>query len=295
MSIYKAYKLLPENRYSNYIKPWTKHSSNPILNPGTSGQWDDNWIYGADVIKDESDYKMWYCASDGSNDRIGYATSGDSVTWTKSGSNPVLNLGGGGQWDDSVVDNPCVIKDGTDYKMWYTGAGTTGQIGYATSGDGIAWTKSGSNPILTVGTGGQWDDAGAIYPAIVKDGPTDYKMWYSGNDGSNYRIGYATSGDGIAWTKYGSNPILDLGTGGQWDDAGVSSQTVIKDGSYKMWYMGFDGANQSIGYATSGDGISWSKYGSVLAVGNNTEWDDTYLHIPRVLKDNNIYRMYYGG
>jgi hypothetical protein len=30
-------------------------------------------------------------------------------------------------------------------------------------------------------------------------------MWYTGEDGSNWRIYYATSGDGLTWTKYDNN------------------------------------------------------------------------------------------
>ena len=49
-------------------------------------------------------------------------------------------------------------------------------------------------------------------------------MWYGASDGDNFRIGYATSSDGIAWTKYDdpsttappyaeSDPVLGLGPG----------------------------------------------------------------------------------
>jgi hypothetical protein len=43
-----------------------------------------------------------------------------------------------------------VLFDGTTYKMWYAGgnASWTGQIGYATSPDGITWTKN-PNPVIT--------------------------------------------------------------------------------------------------------------------------------------------------
>ena len=74
-------------------------------------------------------------------------------------------------------------------------------------------------------------------------------MWYSGHDGSHIRIGYATSSDGINWTKHGI--VLDLGASGEWDDYYVSCPCVIKDddGTYKMWYSGHDGSHIRIGYA----------------------------------------------
>jgi len=67
-------------------------------------------------------------------------------------------------------------------------------------------------------------------------------MWYGGYNGTNYQIGYATSSDGISWTKYGANPVLRLSSSG-WDNAYVRDPSVIKetDGTYKMWYNGYNG------------------------------------------------------
>ena len=47
-------------------------------------------------------------------------------------------------------------------------------------------------------------------------------MWYSGNDENTTRIGYATSSDGINWTK-NANYILDKGIEGSWDATIVTS------------------------------------------------------------------------
>jgi len=77
-------------------------------------------------------------------------------------------------------------------------------------------------------------------------------MWYTGNDGADQRIGYATSSDGVDWTKDANNPVLDLGSAGSWDDVHVFIPWVIDDGStFHMWYTGNDGTNLlRIGYAT---------------------------------------------
>ena len=37
-------------------------------------------------------------------------------------------------------------------------------------------------------------------------------------DNKDYRIGHATSPDGINWTKDANNPVLDLGPTGYWDN-----------------------------------------------------------------------------
>jgi predicted GH43/DUF377 family glycosyl hydrolase len=229
------------------------------------------------------------------------ADTENSSDFTKSDSNPVLNLGAGGTWDDAHVYAPSVLKDndGT-YKMWYSGHdGSTLRIGYATSPDGITWTKYSGNPVLNIGGVGAWDDAHVAYPSVLKDSDGTYKMWYSGHDGASWRIGYATSTDGVNWTKYSSNPVLNLGASGTWDDAHVLTGKVIKEnGVYKMWYAGHDGSRWRIGYATSTDGVNWTKYSSnpVLNLGAGGTWDDAHVYISMVMRDSDdIYKMWYTG
>ena len=137
--------------------------------------------------------------------------------------------------------------------MWYTGNdGSVYRIGYATSTDGIEWEKRPNSPVLDLGASGTWDDNHVGFCTVLSDG-TNYQMWYTGHDGSNYRIGYATSSNGIEWEKHPDNPVLDMGENGTWDDSDVMAPTVLLDGTeYKMWYNGMYSHQQSrIGYATS--------------------------------------------
>jgi len=183
----------------------------------------------------------------------------------------------------------------SDIQMWYGGNdGTNWRLGYSTSADGITWAKQGM--VLDLGAGGQWDDTHLEAPYVIKESNTSYKMWYGGFDGTNWRIGYATSTDGITWAKQGM--VLDLGTSGQWDDADVWSPCVIKESAtvYKMWYTGLDGTNYRIGYATSTDGITWTKQGMVLDLGTSGQWDDYHVWVPWVIKQHgSLYQMWYTG
>jgi sucrose-6-phosphate hydrolase SacC (GH32 family) len=157
---------------------------------------------------------MWYTGMDSDGKfRIGYATSSDGINWKKYAGNPVLNLGSTGTWDSDVVRVNAVIKDGMTYRMWYVGNGHN-RIGYATSTDGTHWTKYAGNPVLDVGSSPGWDQGLVSFAGIIFDSGV-YKMWYSGGgatvfDGS-VRIGYATSPDGIRWTRYPGNPVLYVG------------------------------------------------------------------------------------
>jgi uncharacterized repeat protein (TIGR01451 family) len=132
--------------------------------------------------------------------------------------------------------------------MWYSGQNVNQYIGYATSNDGIAWTKHPGNPVMDLGPSGAWDDAHLETPSVLRDNQ-GYQMWYTGF-GTIRRIGYARSPDGITWTKFVGNPVLDVGASGEWDEVRVAHPSVLfDDGVYKMWYYG--GQPQRIGYATS--------------------------------------------
>ena len=188
---------------------WEKYPGNPVLDLGESGTWDDYYVHSLTILFDGTKYQMWYTGDDDSSTRhkIGYATSADGIVWVKYPENPVLDPGASGTWDDYAVSDPTILFDGTSYQMWYNGYdGSNFRIGYATSSDGILWNKHLDNPVLDVGANGTWDDYYVHGPTVLFDG-TVYQMWYAGYDGSNYRIGYATSSDGILWNKHPDNPV----------------------------------------------------------------------------------------
>jgi len=62
-----------------------KHGIVTGLDLGAPGSWDDGYHYHQSVLKDNTNYKMWYGASDGGYYRIGLATSASGTTWTKQG------------------------------------------------------------------------------------------------------------------------------------------------------------------------------------------------------------------
>ena len=234
---------------------WEKYPDNPVLSDGIGDTWDGDFVTQPSVLHDGTMFHMWYAGYDGTNMRIGYATSDDGVNWTKNAANPVLDLGESGAWDSTGVSNPFVLHDGTQYCMWYTGYdGTNMRIGYATSDDGVAWSgvlwNKHDNPVLDLGESGSWDSVVISSPTVVLENDV-FQMWYAGYDGDNLTIGYATSSDGMAWTKDASNLILDLGEIGSWDSVGVSSPTVILNGNtYRMWHTGYDGKNIRIGLSS---------------------------------------------
>ena len=175
------------------------------------------------------------------------------------------------------------------------------------------WAKDPNNPVLRRDTviANLPNDLIAISDCwVIKEGAT-YKMWYTCG-GLNYptdtllrsRLCYGESLDGINWTKYAGNPVLDVSYSGGWDSLGVETATVIIDSlaplaeRYKMWYAGqyFNSYRYDIGYAYSADGINWTKHSSpVMQVGISTQWDNGFLEGPSVIKDGSTYKMWYCG
>src|SRR5262245_25797969 len=145
--------------------------------------------------------------------------------------------------------------------MWYEGVPGANQasVGFATSTDGIKWTKYSGNPILVVGPRGAWDDTWCEVSDVVWDGQTFY-MWYRAQnsrwDGGG--IGYAWSPDGKSRTKSPNNPLLarpnpPLGKG---DEHGIEGGlNVLQVGS--EWWVYYAGMvfccpeNMGVNAATS--------------------------------------------
>ncbi len=273
---------------------WQKYQSNPVLT-ATQG-WESGFgVIGPRVLKVGNIYKMYYTGL-GSRFQIGLATSTDGITWTKAASNPILPYGQPGSFDADHVDYPSVIYHNNKYWMWYTGwSSGVRQIGLATSLDGVNWTKYSGNPVLTVGPISAWDAQGAAVPCVIYDGK--FKMWYHGKGLYPQAAGYAESVDGINWQKHAGNPVL-VPLPGSWESNVIGINSVEKVGGiYQMWYGGNDGSTTRFGYAISGDGVRWERFGGnpILSPGTGSAWDSGPLGGFFVLRESNAYKMWYAG
>ncbi len=157
------------------------------VNIGSEGTNDTNSAIGCAVIKENGTYKMWY-AGNGGSWRILYCTSSDGINW--SNFQLVINLSSQGTYDTNAAFWPVVIKENGSYKMWYTGNAINERTIYCTSLNRITWSNFQlSVDINSVGT---FDTNLVSHPWVINDNGTG-KMWYSGFDGTNFRIIYAES------------------------------------------------------------------------------------------------------
>lgn len=82
------------------------------------------------------------------------------------------------------------------FHMWYTAGGYgEWEIGYATSRDGISWSRDGRNPVVRRGERGRWDFLTASFPWVNQAHPDSaFRMWYTGSGTPlEFNIGYACS------------------------------------------------------------------------------------------------------
>lgn len=206
--------------------------------------------------------------------------------------------------DGDSIDGPSVIRTPSGYVMYHAATaedGSASRIFRATSTDGKVWTRVATpNTAVLTPTPGTFDEHGVAAPHVVYDAAdpaTPYRMWYAGRGAVFGAIGYATSLDGITWTKR-AGPVVDHGIGGSADSFAASDPSVIRDGGvWKMWYTGDDSNWKRIAYATSTDGVTWSKGGSVLAPedpGVNANLSEGAF-APTVYKTGSTYVMLFGG
>jgi hypothetical protein len=138
------------------------------------------------------------------------------------------------------------------------------------------WVDYG--PVLETGQEGEWDFfwAGATPASIVKKDDT-YYFYYVAADGyrthdgdARHRsIGVATSPDGIRFTKYAGNPIMNHRPyDGEEEGANSAGVTLDDDGRFVMVYGAAKGPYDLIvadgRYAYSEDGFSFQDRGRAL-------------------------------
>ena len=276
---------------------WFDHPQNPLLQKLNSN-YDSYGVLQAYVFKDENDYKMYFTgAYQNSVTYVFFAKSTDGLSWERVGTTPVLKPGTSGSWDSQHVSSGPAIKVGSEYRLYYNGwADYRNQwhIGLAVSQDGITWEKF-TNPVLTAGQ--SYDYRIGVH-SVLKVG-NEYFMYYGGqsistNEWAEY---IAVSDDGINWTKYREEPILQPEN--DWESTMASHCSVILDnGKFIMIYTGRNKYNvDAIGLAVSDDGFNWVKSPTnpLLTQSNISTYNYYEPAYPNLIKTDDEYRIYYTG
>ncbi len=286
---------------------FTKNSNNPLLSvrrlriPFLS--WDGLWVYHPNIIRKDGKFYMLYTGRGGLRlkHQIGLAMSDDLLIWKKYRQNPVFKIGSAGEWDDEFVAHGYVFSEENKYYMYYSGCPGNiwrEEIGLAISEDLITWQRYGNNPIIRVGKAGTWEGNHVSRCQVIKIN-SKYHLYYAGHDGGGERIGLATSENLHKWKKYASNPVLDLGPKGSWDERSISDPRINSIGKmYVMQYSGYDANGTGrIGFAYSEDSLNWKKFkeNPVIGVGRGRDWDRSEVCRADIIKVKDKWMVFYSG
>ncbi|MDR0714527.1 MAG: hypothetical protein LBF89_09775 [Bacteroidales bacterium] len=116
---------------------WEKHAGNPVFVADSAGKWEQHKVTGAQIIKRENDYLMFYIGfHDEDFAQIGMAKSPDGVgNWTRYKGNPII-FPEPGAWDANACYKPFAIREKDRWLLWYNGRnGALEQIGLAVFND----------------------------------------------------------------------------------------------------------------------------------------------------------------
>ncbi|MBI4361668.1 MAG: hypothetical protein HY558_00685 [Euryarchaeota archaeon] len=207
--------------------------------------------------------------SDGGAIGLAISTDGGKTYSLYNGGKPLVAPGGSTcDWDSRYVISPGVVKVGSTFYMVYEGrsrgypfCGSPGEIGLATSTDGLNWVKRG----IIVGKGGGFESANIGTPFIGYF-KNQFYVFYHGFDNFRSKVGMAYGSNIYALTK-NPGPVMDVGKGKYaWDSYVNTHVSIVQEGSY--YYMAYEGSqdpycdkgNWGWGIARSTDLKNWEKY-----------------------------------
>ncbi len=228
-------------------------------------------------------------------------------------SDPILSLGGLGEFDEFGSYPVSIIRNGAEVRAYYGGwtrcesVPFNVAIGMATSFDGGAtFNKLGTGPILSYSP----DEPFVLSGPKIRRFDEIWYLWYiagrkwkmvDGRAEPVYKIRMASSLDGINWKKLNKD-LIDSRI--EEDEAQASPDVFCANGKYHMFfcyrysshYRGKENGYR-IGYASSSNLIEWLRDDSKAGIEVSAEgWDSEMISYPHVFElDGNTYMLYLGN
>lgn len=286
------------------------------LSAPTGDGWEGDYTWAPYVVYHQGVYHMFFNGFRITSRGIGYATSTDGFHFTRVGDEPVLepdpltmaigavvyvqddgtwvmylvedrhkpNLAGGtvmrytapspsgpwevsnggepvysapeGHWTESIVVRSILIEEDRILLAFHARhADLSADIGILVSDSaGLDFELLSEEPVLSPGNHGDFDGH-AVGAPILFATDEGYEMFYLGMvlefsrltsyEGNNLFFGYATSSDGIHWTREAYNPVIQIT-----QETGFSYSSGLKLGdTYHIFYV-YDAGGSGLGAAT---------------------------------------------
>jgi hypothetical protein len=225
---------------------------------------------------------------------------------------PILDVGKPGTFDADGVMPSCVVRDGDDVLMYYSGwcrlggkAPYNNATGLAVSKDGgVTFARMFDGPILDRTPDEPWS---ATSPAILRT-PVEWRMWYSSGTGwvdvngkleHIYVLKEAFSADGAHWTRQ-NRSLIETKTH---LEAQTRPAVIFLNGRWHMWFsyrgaIAFrtSGETYRLGYAWSDDLITWHRDDDACGINVSPDgWDAQMICYPDVVQVDGRTLMFYNG
>jgi hypothetical protein len=210
------------------------------------------------------------------------------VKWKLRPGNPVFAGEGPGHWDVKIRERGWIMRDGDVYRLWYTGYDGTQEgikrLGYATSPDGLKWTRSAKNPLIA----DRWVEDMTV---VVHDGI--YYMFAEGKDDNHTEL--LTSKDGIDWKREGPLDVRAADGGTQAKRPCGTPTVWIENG---IWYLFYEWNDKGVWLAKTTYPLRqmWVNVQDepVLTTGPG-EYDKDMIAVDQVIRYGGAYYAFYHG
>lgn len=229
----------------------------PILAPGKRGAFDEDGVMASALVHHDGRRLLYYIGWNRAvtvpfRNSIGLAVqSAADGPFVRVADGPVLDRG---LTDPYFVASHDVVIEGATWHMWYLSGldwlpgeppGSTYNLRYALSADGIDWRRHGTVAVDFAHRG----EIAIARPTVRRDGDR-WRMWYCYRGKSfPYRIGYAESEDAVHWSRHDHRAGIAVSEAG-WDSEMVCYPHVFDHGGRR--YMLFNGN----GFGASGIGLA---------------------------------------
>jgi len=227
----------------------------PIIEKAALGNFDDSGVNVTSIVKINGKRRFYYYGWNLGvtvpfRNSIGVAEEDeDEIMMKRLYPGPMMDRS---KEFPNLCATPYVMKEGNAFKMWFASGepwiwmdgkpAVACHIGYAESENGLDWRREKVPAVDHMDT-----DHVVSTPCVLKDNGV-YKMWYSCR-GEKYRIGYAESGDGKAFTRRDEEVGIGVSEDG-WDSDMVCYPCVFDlRGARYMIYCGNEYGKTGFGLA----------------------------------------------
>ena len=186
-------------------------------------------------------------------------------------------------WDRNIRERGYILREEDGYHLWYTGYNKDRTdikyLGYATSPDGLKWTRYPGNPIFEK----SWVED----MCVVKQGNT-YYMFAEGRNDIAHML---TSTNKVRWQDHGSLDIRYT-TGKPLSPGPYGTPTIwIED---QTWYLFYEREDEGIWLASSTDRKVWINVQDEPVIAKGPELYDRHaVALNQVIQYKGRYYAYY--